>query len=159
MPRTKQSESIRRTAAQQGSSALKQKRKTPRFSWRTIASRQVVKAQRNTKNLLAKEPMVKIVKELIHKHSPAGENFRITKSAFKSLHEMASSMLVDLMHQTENVRMVVGKSKAIQDKHMRIARTQLGVQCLSNANIPCYVSIATTPAKKRSEVETTAVAQ
>jgi len=149
MPRTKQTEIIRRGTAQL--SATKTKRKAPKFSWNTIASREIKKAQRNTKNLLAKEPMIKIVKALIIKHSPPGTKFRITKKAFKSLHELASSTLVDLMLQTENIRVIVGKSKAIQEKHMRIARTQLGLECLSNSLIPCHVSLAVKSPKKKPE--------
>ena len=142
MPRTKQSETIRIKDAQKTGPEAGKKRRSPKFSWKTIATREVVKAQRRTKNLLAKEPVVKIVKHLIQKHSPAGEQFRITKRAFAQLHELASSTLVDLMVQTERVRKLDHRSKAIQSKHLQIARTQLGIECLSNAQIPCDVRLA-----------------
>ena len=124
-------------------------RKKRRWRANTVAMREIRRYQRSTNNLIPREAARRLVKELLHSASTAGDT-RMTRNAFEMLHSISSTIITDTLGAAERVRAAEKKTKSIRERHVRVGRSMIGVACLSDAQRPIEMSCCTwRRAKKR----------
>ena len=143
MPRNK-AEARRRlemSSAAKNADGEPKKRKHPKWSQKTRASREVRKAQKSTSQLILAAPLRRIIKSMVASESTRGDT-RITKNAFLTLLHACQGILVELMTNTEILRqMEPNGHQSIQPRQLQAARAMLGVHCLTNSQLPVQIRL------------------